>query len=565
MKRYQGIPAAAGVAWAPAAVARTVAGGKIPATLDEAVDACLEQVRALRDKAGADLGRDSAEIFSAYETLLTDPYLLDPVRELQRQGRPLRQALEEALEARAAVFLQAKNDYLRERAEDIRNIKTMLLRKLNGSMLEFSMPAGDAQVIVAAESLSPADTMALDKKRLAGIVTRYGGATSHVVILAKALGIPAVTGVEQAAEIPDGALLLVDGAAGQVTVEPDASVLDAARAVRAKQQAFEARLRALPAGDTFTADGQQVYVSVNAGGAGDLDGLDMASLHGVGLYRTEFLFVERETAPTLEEQQAAYRRMFDRLDGRELVVRTLDIGGDKTVPYLDLPREENPFLGCRGIRLCFRHEELMRRQFSALLRAADGRAFSVMFPMVNTAAEFKKARAIWREEAAKAAADGVAVSPDIRLGVMIETPAAMLCADTLAACVDFASIGTNDLTQYILAADRGNPQAGVALSVYSPAVVRAVAYIIRVFAGQGVKISVCGEAGSDTAFLPLMLGMGLRHVSVSPSAVARVRYSIFRTDCGAQAELLRRVLQMEDEAEIRAALADGAPDREVAT
>lgn len=560
MQEYKGMPAASGIVWARAVVAQAVETGKTPETLNEAVDACLVQVRALYQKTLAELGPESAEIFSAYEALLTDHYLLDPIQELQAQGKPLPEAIETALEQRAQVFLRAKSDYLRDRAEDIRNIKEMLLHKVNGSAMEFFLPPGNDPVIVVAPTLSPADTMALDKTRLAGFITQYGGATSHVVILAKNLGIPAITGVQELPGIPNGSLVLMDGSTGVVTVQPDEETLAAARVRLDREKAFEAELRELPAGKTCTQDGTEVHISVNIGGAADLEGLDLTSLHGVGLYRTEFLYVERDTAPTRDEQVEAYRRVFDAVDGRDLIVRTLDIGGDKNVPYLDLPQEDNPFLGCRGIRLCLQHEPLLRDQFAALLRAANGRAFSVMFPMVNDVAEFRRAKAIWQEVCAAEQAEGVPVSDGIRLGVMIETPSALLCADALAACVDFASIGTNDLTQYILAADRGNPRTGVSLSVYAPAVVRAIHHIIRTFARQGVKLSVCGEAGSDLHFLPLMLGMGLRYVSVSRSMADRVRYTVLHTDLAAQAARLEQVLQLQTEPEIRAALCGGKED-----
>lgn len=560
MKQYRGLPASGGTALATAVVACVAQGGPPPETLEEAAEQCRAQVRTLHDKALAEVGAESAEIFSAYEALLSDPYLLEPIHALHGQGVPLSQAVERSLEQQAAVFLRAKSPYLRERAEDLRSIKQMLLRRLSGSALELTMPKGGGPVIVAAESLSPADTMALDKKCLAGFVTRTGGVTSHVVILAKNLGIPAVTGLAEWEEIPDGAPLLLDGDTGVVTVEPDEKTLAWAEERRREQEAFEAVLRELPPEETLTRDGRRLHVSVNVGGAQDLEGLELAGLDGVGLYRTEFLFVERSRAPGVREQEEEYAKVFDALEGRELIVRTLDIGGDKEVPYLALPKEDNPFLGCRGIRLCLRREELMREQFEALMRASRGRDFSVMFPMVNTVKEFLRARSVWEEVRDVLSAQGIPVSGNIKLGVMVETPAAMICADALAGHVDFASIGTNDLTQYILAADRGNPDTGVEQSVYAPAVVRAVCHIIRTFAARGVKVSVCGEAGSDPQFLPLMLGMGLRHVSVSRSMVDRVRYAAVRTHCGEAERLLEQVLGMTDEADIRRALGAGGQE-----
>ncbi len=554
MKQYKGMAAADGIVHATAVVARTVDADTVPETLDEAVEACRIQLRALYEKTLAELGKDSAAIFEAYEALLTDKYMLDPIRKLQEDGETLSRAVETAMEKQAAVFAKAKSSYMQERADDIRNIKEMLLRKINGSALEFVMPVGDAPVIIVAETLSPADTMALDKNRLAGFVTCYGGVTSHVVILAKKLGIPAITGFDRLSDIADGDSLFLDGSTGEVIIEPDKEMMTLIEEKIRMQEEFESVLRDLPKGDPVTLDARQVHVSVNIGGAEDLEGLDLESLYGVGLFRTEFLFVDRNTAPTMEEQLVEYKKVFDALEGKDLIVRTLDIGGDKEVPYLKLPKEDNPFLGCRGIRLCFRYPQLLRDQFEALLRASMGRPFSIMFPMVNTVREYKKARSIWGEVKNSLEAQNVPVNDAIRLGVMIETPSAFICSDMLAETVDFASIGTNDLTQYILAADRGNPETGVNLSVCSPAMVRALSQTIAAFTSRGVKISVCGEAGSDLKFMPLMLGMGLSFVSVSRSMIDRVRYTVMHTDCGEQARLLEKVLNLEDEDDIQKAL-----------
>lgn len=555
MKKFSGIPAAAGLARAAAVVAhrtRPVPAGR--RTLEAAVDDCVAQVRRLHEKAIASVGGQGAEIFSVYEALLSDPYLLEPVRRYEKEGMATADAVERAMEERAALFARASSEYMKERADDLRSLKKMLLDAMNGGGEEFRLPQDGGKAVIFAETLTPAQTMSLNSAQLAGLVTRHGGLTSHVVILAKALGIPAVVGFEALDEIVDGAQVLLDGETGEIICEPDQAALEAFGRRQVEHEAFQRRVASLPKGACVTRDGQTVRVSVNIGFSADLDGLEFHSLHGVGLYRTEFLFCERETEPSEAEQIEEYHRVFRAVGEHDLIVRTLDIGGDKTIPYLDLPKEENPFLGCRGIRLCLKQQALLRRQFRALMKASEGRNFSVMFPMVDTLEEFRRAREIWNEVRGELEAGGTEVGGAIRLGIMIETPAAALCADLFVREVDFASIGTNDLTQYVMAADRGNPAVGGLLTHYEPAVIRMIAHVIGVFCKAGVKISICGEAGSDVKFLPLLLGMGLRDVSVSRSMADKVRYCAASTDCKIQRSAADKALGLSTASEVRGLL-----------
>ena len=531
MKTVRGIPASAGTAAAVTAIIEysvlsPSAGDAGLEAFEGAVRSCIEEVSAARDQAAGGPDGTGAEIFDAYRALLQDPYLTDPVRELISGGMEAGAAVEQALEETAGIFDAAEDEYMRQRADDIRNLKRMLLQKLSGMDRSIRLPEGDGPVALAADSLSPTDTMSIDRSRLAALITRQGGSTSHVVILARSLGIPAVTGIEEAGQIPAGTTVIVDGNRGEVILEPDEAALAAAREQIEEEGKRRETVSAMPYQETTTRDGETIHVSLNIAGVRDLEGVDLAPLYGVGLYRTEFLFLNRADCPGADEQAAEYRRVFDALEGKELIIRTMDIGGDKPVPYLHLPKEDNPFLGCRGIRLSLAHEDLFRTQIRALLMAAQGRPFSVMFPMINTPDEYRSARAIWEDEASQCRQQGIAVSEDIRIGVMIETPSAVILADELAQTVDFASIGTNDLTQYILAADRGNPDTGVDQTPYAPAVVRAVRHVIRTFDQAGVKLSVCGEAGADPEYLSMMIAMGLRCVSVSPYAVDAVRQAI---------------------------------------
>lgn len=555
MRKFKGIPAAAGLACATAVVARRTKS--VPAerrTLVAAVDDCVAQVHGLREKAIASVGGQNAEIFSVYEALLNDPYLLEPIRRYEEEGVATMAAVELALEERAALFEQASSEYMKQRADDIRSLKTMLLDALDGGGEEFCLPQDGGKAVIFAEALTPVQTMGLNNAQLAGLVIRHGGLTSHVVILAKALGIPAVVGFEALDEIADGVQVLLDGETGEVVCEPNQAALDAFGRHWAEYEAFQSRVAALPKGSCVTLDGQTVRVSINIGSSADLEGLEFHSLHGVGLYRTEFLFCERETEPSEVEQIEEYRRVFRAVGEHDLIVRTLDIGGDKTIPYLNLSKEENPFLGCRGIRLCLKQQALLRRQLRALIKASEGRNFSVMFPMVDTLEEFRQAKEIWSEVCGELQTEGTEVGGVIHLGMMIETPAAALCADLFVREVDFASIGTNDLIQYIMAADRGNPAVGALLTHYEPAMIRMIAHVIGVFCKAGVKISVCGEAGSDVKFLPLLLGMGLRDVSVSRSMADKVRYCAANTNCKSQREIADRVLGLATGSEVRSLL-----------
>lgn len=554
MKKFKGVPAARGLVRATAVVVRKIHSGSAEhRTLEEAVKDCIAQVRRLHEKAVVSVGRPGAEIFSAYEALLSDPYLLEPVHQYEEEGMNTINAVERALDERAAVFMNASSEYMRQRADDMRSLKTMLVNALNGDE-EFCLPKGKEKAVIFAETLTPAQTMSLNNEQLAGLVTRNGGLTSHVVILAKALGIPAVVGFEALDEIKDGVQVLVNGETGEIICDPDDAAFDAFNRRQAELAAFQSKVDSLPQGPCATKDGQTVHVSVNIGSSADLSGLEFRSLDGVGLYRTEFLFCGRETEPTEDEQVEEYHRVFKAIDEHDLIVRTLDIGGDKIVPYLHLPKEENPFLGCRGIRLCLKQQALLHNQFSALMKAAEGRSFSVMLPMVDTLEEFCQAREIWNAAREELETAGTKVSRAIRLGIMIETPAAALCADQFSRVVDFASIGTNDLTQYVMAADRGNPAVNGLLTYYEPAVIRMIAYVIGVFCKAGVKISVCGEAGSDVKFLPLLLGMGLRNVSVSPSMADQVRYCVVNASCADQQNILKKVLELKTSAEVRSML-----------
>lgn len=550
MKILKGIPSAGGMVHAVMAVVKEKKShGTEEVTLELAVESCVKRVRSLYEKTKKEVNEESADIFRAYEMLLTDEYLLQSIRKRVEKEITLKDAVTKVLNEQAAVFAKAKNEYMKQRADDIHNIKEMLIQALENSQKEVLLPENAEKFILAAESLSPADTMSLDTKRLAGLVTHLGGTTSHVVILAKMLGIPAVTGVDKIDEILAGQAAVLDGGSGELIINPDDETVNKVTEWQKEDSERQKMYKSIPKGDVKTLDSETVHVSINIGTAKELETVEMDNIRGVGLYRTEFMFSERETVPTVEEQTAEYRRIFQALGDKELVVRTIDIGGDKKIPYLDLPKEDNPFLGCRGIRLCFRYENLLREQLEALLIASDGKPFSIMFPMINSVEEFLRAKKIWNEVKEISLKKGRSVNENIQIGVMIETPSAAVLSDILVNYVDFASVGTNDLTQYFLAADRGNPNVGTDVSYKCLALVRILKHIISVFIDKGVKISVCGEAGSDENFLKYLIGMGLRYTSVSVSMVDRIRYAIVNTDA--------KKMKKEIEAKLEIALRTG--------
>ena len=374
---------------------------------------------------------------------------------------------------------------------------------------------GDRKYILAAEELTPIDFGIIDVENLGGIVVKTGGRFSHAMILARSLNIPAVTGVKELEEIHDGDELFLDGATGEIMMvklrergriaPEDQHLLDIWKEKFRERVEREEAAKNLPKGRNVTADGVEIELSVNIGGPEDLKKLDM---------------------PDVQEQQKEYEKVFDLLDGKELIVRTLDIGGDKRVPYLTQEQEENPFLGVRGIRFTLKHPEILEVQMEALLLAAKGRMFYIMLTMVDTVQEVEQARAIWDTVCKRVVEKGVAVNPDIRIGITIETPAAAICVDTFIGKADFVSIGSNDLAQYVMAADRESVELDHLLSPWQTAIMRMIQHVIWICNERGMEVSVCGEAGGEPEYLKYLIRNGLRRVSVSRSRVDIARLTI---------------------------------------
>ena len=504
-------------------------------SLDQVKEACLKKTEELYESTREKMGEDHAQIFLAYQILMQDPKLYKGVTSRLDQGQELEQAIEEGFEELAAVFAGLSDEYMRQRAEDIRGLKKMHLGMLLGEKPAFR-DMGERKYILAAEELTPIDFGVLDVENLGGIVVKTGGRFSHAMILARSLNIPAVTGVKELEEIHDGDELFIDGATGEIMMvelrergriaPEDQQLLDIWKGKFRERVKREVAAKNLPKGRNITADGVEIELNVNIGGPDDLKNLDLTSLKGVGLYRTEYLFLERKSMLGVQEQQAEYEKVFDLLNGKALVVRTLDVGGDKRVPYLMQEQEDNPFLGVRGIRFTLKHPEILETQMEALLRAAKGRPFSIMLPMVDTVQEVEQAREIWDKVCKKVADSGVAINPNIPIGITIETPAAAICVDLFIGKADFVSIGSNDLAQYLMAADRENVELDHLLSPWQTAIMRMIQHVIWICNERGMEVSVCGEAGGETEYLKYLIRNGLRSVSVSRSRVDMTRLTI---------------------------------------
>lgn len=528
--------------------------GEELAELDEALAAAGVDIDAQRAEVERRAGASEAAIFEAHLLLLGDDAILDPVRKtVGNGGASAPRAWADQVEQVALEWSALEDPYLRARAEDLRSVGEQVLAHLLGVPLP--RPRLDASGILVAGDLSPADAAALDPATVLGLTTAFGGPGSHAAVLARSFGIPAVVGLGEALlSLAEGTVLGVDGDAGLVYAEPDDDVEVELRARRLAREEADRATRAVAREPALTSDGRTIEVSANVGSPDDIATAIEAGCDGVGLFRTEFLFMQRTTMPSEDEQAAEYRRAAEELGGRPMIVRTLDVGADKPLPYLEQAHEANPFLGVRGIRLGLERPEILSIQLRALLRAAAGHRISVMFPMITTLDELRAARAIVDTARAGLEREGTRVPDALRVGVMIEVPAAALTAAVLAPEVDFFSIGTNDLTQYVMAADRGNGNVAALSDAFHPAVLRLIAVTAQAAEAHGIWTGVCGELAGDPLATPLLLGLGVVELSMSAPAIPAVKQAVRTTDLARARELADRALALATGAEVRALL-----------
>ena len=493
--------------------------------LDDALAASIKDVELIKETALKNLGEEEAQVFDAHLMVLSDPELIGQVKDSITSNKVnAESALKEVTDMFISIFAGMEdNPYMQERAADIRDVSKRILAHLLGVKIPSPATIKDEVIIVAAD-LTPSDTAQLNRQYVKAFVTDIGGRTSHSAIMARSLEIPAIVGTKEVTSTAkDGDIIIVDGLSGDVFLNPSEEVV---AEYRAKAEAFaaqQAEWEKLKDSKTYTKDGHQVELAANIGTPKDLEGVVNNGAEGVGLYRTEFLYMDSHEMPTEEDQFEAYKAVLEGMNGKPVVVRTMDIGGDKELPYLPLPHEMNPFLGYRAIRISLNEPEMFRTQLRALLRASVYGKLRIMFPMIATLNDFRGAKALLEEEKAKLIAEGVAVSDDIQVGIMIEIPAAAVLAHQFAKEVDFFSIGTNDLIQYTMAADRMNERVSYLYQPYNPSILTLIKHVIDSAHKEGKWAGMCGEMAGDQTAVPLLVGLGLDEFSMSASSVLKTR------------------------------------------
>jgi len=563
MRIIRGIPAARGIAigpvylYTPLAIEIQYCQIEDPAKewkrLQSAIQTASHELHLAHEQAQEKIGDSEAAIFEAHLEMLDDPELLDLARNMIEDQRiNAETAFNNAAETYASAIEAMEDEYFRARGADIRDVKKRVLRILLG-LEDNPFASLNTPSIILAQDLTPSDTIALDKSLVLGFCTASGGSTSHTAILARGLGLPAIVGAgNDILAIPGDSQVILDGQSGELTVDAGAATIEKYRqkqlsAIQSQEAAVKkARQPAI------TRDGKQVEVVANIGSVEEARKAMELGAEGVGLLRTEFLYLREERLPDEEEQYTAYCAILDSFGDYPVVLRTLDIGGDKEIPYLNIPTEMNSFLGLRAIRLCFQRPDLFKPQLRAVLRASAGRNLKLMFPMIATPAEVIKARQILEDCRNELQQEGISTSEKMEIGIMVEIPSAVMLADHFCKYVDFFSIGTNDLTQYTLAVDRTHPALSYLSSAFSPAVLRLVASLIETAHKYGKWVGMCGELAGEPAAIPILLGLGLDEFSMNAPMIPTIKEilrSLSANDCRTVAE---RALQMSDPEEVKA-------------
>ncbi|HHO1858223.1 phosphoenolpyruvate--protein phosphotransferase [Staphylococcus aureus] len=521
------------------------------AKFNSAIEASKVELTKIRNNAEVQLGADKAAIFDAHLLVLDDPELIQPIQDkIKNENANAATALTDVTTQFVTNFESMDNEYMKERAADIRDVSKRVLSHILG--VELPNPSMiDESVVIVGNDLTPSDTAQLNKEFVQGFATNIGGRTSHSAIMSRSLEIPAIVGTKSITqEVKQGDMIIVDGLNGDVIVNPTEDELIAYQDKRECYFADKKELQKLRDADTVTVDGVHAELAANIGTPNDLPGVIENGAQGIGLYRTEFLYMGRDQMPTEEEQFEAYKEVLEAMDGKRVVVRTLDIGGDKELSYLNLPEEMNPFLGYRAIRLCLAQQDIFRPQLRALLRASVYGKLNIMFPMVATINEFREAKAILLEEKENLKNEGHDISDDIELGIMVEIPATAALADVFAKEVDFFSIGTNDLIQYTLAADRMSERVSYLYQPYNPSILRLVKQVIEASHKEGKWTGMCGEMAGDETAIPLLLGLGLDEFSMSATSILKARRQINGLSKNEMTELANRAVDCATQEEV---------------
>lgn len=523
--------------------------------VQSAIEKFVNVTTEMADKMEATVGAKDADILRGHIMLLRDPTIEEQIVALIRSEKvTAEKALDQVLEQTAELFAQIPDELLQQRATDFRDIKTRIVKILLG-IEELDISAVPAGTVLVAKDLTPSMTAGIVPENIAGVLTEVGGRTSHSAILARAMEIPAVLSIEGiCSQVKNGDMVVLDGTKGEAIVNPDEATVSEYEKKLEEYRKEKELLKKYTGKPTVSKDGTKAELVCNIGKLEDAKKAAECDGEGIGLFRTEFLFMDRDSLPTEEEQFEAYKSVAETMAGKPVIIRTLDIGGDKGIPYLGLEKEDNPFLGFRAIRFCLQRKDIYETQLKALVRASAFGKIKVMVPLVTGLDELRQVKAMIADIMKEYDAAGVAYNKDLEVGVMMETPAACLMADALAKEAAFFSIGTNDLTGYTMAVDRGNAKVAYLYSTYNPAVLRAIKRIIECGKKEGIMVGMCGEAAADEKLIPLLLAFGLDEFSVSATSVLRTRKTISECDIKECRELADRVMKCVTEEEVLAQL-----------
>ncbi|MCC0706151.1 phosphoenolpyruvate--protein phosphotransferase [Clostridioides sp. ES-S-0190-01] len=522
------------------------------AKLENAVVVSKEELIKVKEKASQELGEEEAEIFEAHLLVLEDPELIgSAIDKIKTENVNAEYALNEIKEMFVSMFESMDNEYMKERAADIKDVTNRILRHILGIKV-VDLSALSEEVVLIAHDLTPSDTATMNKKMVLGFLTDIGGRTSHTAIMSRTLEIAAIVGLSDiTSNVKDGDFVVFNGDTGEVIVNPDEETISKYTELKAKYEEERKALQLLKGKQSVTLDGKHVELAGNIGTPNDIEGLIKNDAEGVGLYRTEFLYMDRDSFPTEEIQYEAYKAVLEGMEGKPIVIRTLDIGGDKELSYLTMEPEMNPFLGYRAIRLCLDRTDIFKTQLRALYRASVHGRLRIMFPMISSLEELLQAKEVVKEVLAELDSEGIAYAKDVEIGMMIEVPSAAVISDILAKHVDFFSIGTNDLIQYTCAVDRMNQKISYLYNQFNPAVLRLVKTVIDNAHKEGKWAGMCGESAGDQKMIPILLGMGLDEFSMSPISILPARKLITSVKEADMKKLADEVLNMGTAEEIK--------------
>ena len=523
---------------------------------NKALEHTKQRSKAMAEALRKRVGSKEAEILEGHVLLMSDPMLIAEIETgIRTQMLNSEYVLEDVCERFAAIFESMDDELMQQRATDMRDIKTRLQKSVLG-LEDVDLSELEADSILIAKDLTPSMTAGLDPEKVTGIITQFGGTTSHSAILARALEIPAILSVAEILDkVSDKDPICMDGESGELYINPSQEIIEDFKKKQIEQIEFKKILETYKGKESVSKDGRKVEIAANIGKPGDVKKVLEYDADGIGLFRTEFLFMDRDSIPNEEEQFEAYKKVAVAMEGKPVIIRTLDIGGDKEIPYMNISKDENPFLGYRAIRLCLdRKDDIYRPQLRALLRASAFGNIKIMLPLITSIEEVYEAKQLIEDEKKNLDAQGIDYNKSIKVGVMIETAAATLIADILAKEVDFFSIGTNDLIQYTMSVDRGNDKVSYLYSVCNPAVLRAIKHIISEAKKAGIQVGMCGEAAADPKLIPLLLYWGLDEFSMSASYVLKSRKLVTDTDIQSLKDMEEAVMALESESKVRAFL-----------